>query len=311
MIEDSNQHLQANSDITDSIVIPPEVMEAVVKSLGDFFEPLNGINPTVLASDHLDLAKSIKRAEVLQRYTILESKKLLEIGSGYGTNLAVWIKQFNVNAWGVEPDSTGFASSILSSHKLLKANGIDPERLVNATGENLPFENESFDIVYSAYVLEHTMDPERVLTEGARVLRRGGIMLFEIPNFLSYFEGHYMIVQPPIIWKPLLSIWVSLFFHRDPSLAQTLRTEINPLWCRKAVRRLNRNYKVKLLSLGEDIFLERLSHPFAFEAQGVASKLNSLMLLMQRLNFNNWISRLIILLQGHYPIYLVLQRSDL
>ena len=72
------------------------------------------------------------------------------------------------------------------------------------------------------------------------MLRPGGILHFEIPNFLSYFEGHYMVLQPPILWPSLLPHWVRLL-GRDPSFARTMRTEINPAWCRRAVKESEKN----------------------------------------------------------------------
>ena len=172
----------------------------------------------------------------------------------------------------------------------------------------MPFDEASFDIVYSANVLEHTQDPAQVLSEAARVLRPGGVLHFEIPNFLSYYEGHYAVLQPPVLWKPMLPLWVRFVFRRDPAFARTLQTCINPWWCRKAVRRLNRQYPVELLSLGADLFLERLSRPFEFQTEHAAGKLARLIALVQRLNYGNWMGRLIVAMQGFYPIYLTLRR---
>jgi len=143
-------------------------------------------------------------------------------------HLAVWINHFHVDAYGAEPGGEGFNQGFIASRKLLAANGIDPERVVDSAGESLPFPDASFDIVYSANVLEHTDNPERVLSEALRVLRPGGLLHMEMPNFLSYFEGHYMVVQPPIFWKPLLAWWVKLVFRRDPAFARTLQTKVNP-----------------------------------------------------------------------------------
>ena len=291
------------------IVVPLDVMEIAVNTLGNYFEPLCGTNAIILAQDHLNVDKALRRGEILQKYTSLESKKLLEIGSGFGVNIAAWIKHFNVDGYGVEPGSEGFNDSYDASRKLLDANGIDSNRILDARGENLPFDDESFDIVYSANVLEHTDDPIRVLTEAVRILKKGGILYFEIPNYLSYFEGHYMIFQPPILWKPMLPFWVAYIFRRDPAFARTLQTQINPVWCRKVVNDINRIYPVKLDSLGEDAFLSRMSQPFNFETQQVKGKLSSIMSTFQKLNFKNWIGRSIVSMQGHYPIYLVLHRE--
>ena len=84
----------------------------------------------------------------------------------------------------------------------------------------------------------------------------------EMPNYLPYFEGHYMIVQPPILWKPMLPWWVQRVFGRDAAFARTLQTQINPLWIRRTVGKLRKLYPVELISLGEEVFLECLSQPF-------------------------------------------------
>jgi hypothetical protein len=50
--------------------------------------------------------------------------------------------------------------------------------------------------------------------------------------------------------------------------------------------------------------LDRLTQPFHFEMERAAARLGTQMRLFQRLNIDNWIGRLIVLAQGHYPIYL-------
>ena len=290
------------------IVVPPEIFETVAESMGAFFEPISRVDRKTSSRDFLDLAKCYRRAEILQRYTSLEGKKLLEVGSGYGTNLAVWLRHFQVDGYGVEPGGEGFNQGFLASRKLLAANGMDPERVRNTGGESLPFPDESFDIVYSSNVLEHTEDPAQVLKESIRVLRRGGVLHMEMPNYLSYFEGHYMVVQPPIFWKPMLPLWVKYVVRRDPAFAGTLRTEINPVWCRRTVKEIGKTYPVELVSLGGEVFLERLSQAFVFETTVVAGRLQRTMGVLRAVNQGNWVGRLMVALQGHFPIYLTVRR---
>ncbi len=291
-----------------SILIPAEVFQAAAESIGAFSQSISGNPPALAAADHLDIKKSFKRAEILERYTTLTSKKLLEIGSGFGTNLAVWIRHFDVDGYGIEPDGEGFRSSYDASQQLFAANHLDPSRLTRGVGESLPYADQSFDIVYSANVLEHTRDPQAVLMEAFRVLKPGGILHMEMPNFLSYFEGHYMVVQPPIFWPWMLPAWLRIVFRHDPAFARTLNTAINPVWCRRMLRLAARTYDIQPLSLGEDLFLERLAAPFQFEMKSVGSRLGTLIPRLQRLNLGNWIGRLIVAAQGHYPIYLSARR---
>jgi SAM-dependent methyltransferase len=250
----------------------------------------------------------LKKGELLERFTQLSGKKLLEVGSGFGTNLATWIKKYDLDGYGTERDTEGFASSFKASRELFAANGINPDRIIRVTDDALPFEDASFDVVYSGNVLEHTEDPLMVLREAVRVLRPGGILHVEVPNYLSYFEGHYMVPQPPVIWRWVLPAWVRLL-GRNPAFAYTMRTEINPIWCRRAVRQINKEYPVQLLSLGAEIFLDRLTQPFQFEMERTAARLGKLMRVFQRLNLGNWIGRLIVSAQGYYPIYLTVRRK--
>lgn len=52
----------------------------------------------------------------------------------------------------------------------------DRVTFVQASLLNLPFEDESFDVVASTGVLQHTADPERALSELIRVLKKGNTL---------------------------------------------------------------------------------------------------------------------------------------
>lgn len=290
------------------IVVPESVIGLAEASVGAFFEGVAKQQRKASARDHVNPDQALKNGRIIERFVSLEGKKLLEIGSGYGVNLAAWIKKYHVDGYGTERDAEGFASSIAASKELFAANGLDPSRIVRVGDNVLPFEDCSFDIVYSRNVLEHTDDPAEVFLEAVRVLRPGGILHVEIPNFLSYFEGHYFVLQPPLIWRWMLPAWVRLF-GRDPAFARTLRTEINPIWCRRVVERANERYPVKLISVGDEVFLDRLRQPFEFDMERTAATLGRLIRVLQKLNVGNWAGRFIILAQGHYPIYLTVRRE--
>ncbi len=292
--------------VSSAVCVPPAVYAQAVSDVGAFFEPLNKIDRHTLAADHLDLTKAGNRARLLERYTSLHGRKILEIGAGFGTNLAVWIKDFGADGYGVEPASQGFEMSFLAAKKLFAENGLDPSRIIDAPGERLPFEDNTFDVVYSANVLEHTTDPVQVLREAARVLKPGGIIHMEIPNYLSYFEGHYMLPMPPMWSNRLLGMWVRMF-GRDPSFVGTMKL-LNPIWCRRAVKNINATYPLRLITLGEDLFLGKLAKPFDFETKAVAGKLGRVIRCMQAVNAGNWIGQLIVAVQGHYPIYMTVQK---
>lgn len=293
---------------TSAIVVPDSVRDMAERTVGAFFESVTGAPRDANARDHLDVLRPIKKAALLERFTPLRGKKLLEIGSGYGTNLGTWIKKFDLDGYGTERDSEGFGNSFGASRELFVANGLDPQRIIRVNDDALPFPDGGFDIVYSQNVLEHTENPGMVLEEAVRVLRPGGILFVEVPNYLSFFEGHYMVPQPPLVWRWMLPAWLRLL-GRDPTFAYTMRTEINPIWCRRAIKQINRKYPVELVSLGSEFFLERLAQPFQFEMERTAHKLGWIIRTLQLLNVGNWIGHLIVLAQAHYPIYLTARRE--
>lgn len=296
---------------TPHLVIPESVQEAARQELGPLFAAISRSDPETVMREHLDASRAIMRAEILGRYVSLQRKKLLEVGSGFGTNLAMWLKLFDLDGYRVEPDRGGFATSFRGSREIFAANQLDSSRILPAVGEKLPFADCSFDIVYSANVLEHTDDPAQVMSECLRVLRPKGIFHFEVPNFLSWFEGHYMVFQPPILSRWMLPFWIRYIYGRDPAYARTLRTYINPVWLRRTLNRISRQYPLTIVSTGEELFLERFARPFRFEMNRTGRKLETLVLMAQKLNVGNWIGRSIVLLKGHYPLFFTVRREDI
>ena len=70
---------------------------------------------------------------------------------------------------------------------------IDPEALASqeqatvvADMRELPFDDASFASVVAVHSVEHVPDPERVLAEAARVLKRDGVGVFVTPNRLTF-----------------------------------------------------------------------------------------------------------------------------
>ena len=62
-------------------------------------------------------------------------------------------------------------------------------RGVVLNGSTLSFDDRSFDVVFTRYVLEHVSEPEVFLTEVHRILKPGGSFLFLTPN-----KWHYVCV---------------------------------------------------------------------------------------------------------------------
>jgi demethylmenaquinone methyltransferase/2-methoxy-6-polyprenyl-1,4-benzoquinol methylase len=65
------------------------------------------------------------------------------------------------------------AEMLVQAKSVMQHAGLDPH-LQQADVMSLPYEDQSFDVVMAAHVLEHLPDPQRALAEMVRVLKPGG-----------------------------------------------------------------------------------------------------------------------------------------
>ena len=121
-----------------------------------------------------DLLNSVVESKVIPYRQLTAGKSLgdtLEVGSGTGANLPYYVDSKSLTM--LEPD-------IHMTKKLItrvKSSGKDVQ-IVKSFGENLPFEDNSFDSVVTTLVLCMVKDVEKVVSEIHRVLKPGGKFLF-------------------------------------------------------------------------------------------------------------------------------------
>jgi 2-polyprenyl-6-hydroxyphenyl methylase/3-demethylubiquinone-9 3-methyltransferase len=102
--------------------------------------------------------------------------RVLDVGCGGGL-LAEEFARLGFTVTGVDPS----AASLIAADRHARQERLQIEYQV-ATGEALPFDRGSFDIAYCCDVLEHVRDLELVIAETARVLKPGGIYLYDTFN---------------------------------------------------------------------------------------------------------------------------------
>ena len=158
------------------------------------------------------------------------SPRVLEIGSGTG-GVSVALARVGADVVGIEPSVSGVQASTIRAARYegLRA------RFVSGWGEHLPLPSCAFDLVVSFAVLEHVQDQGLVVSEAFRVLRPGGRIHFEMPNYLYPREEHYRIPYPPVCPKSIGKLWARLF-GKDPTFLDTL-TYTTPRRVEALVRR--------------------------------------------------------------------------
>jgi ubiquinone/menaquinone biosynthesis C-methylase UbiE len=139
-------------------------------------------------------------------WEIPEHATVLDVGSGVGT-FVLACRRRGLHAYGIEPDRIGQAGSITSIQ--IAKRRMENAAFAVALGEQLPFRDESFDLVTMNQVIEHVSDQAVVLREAARVLKPGGAIYVACPNYLRFYEPHYKL-----FWLPLLPKFLGRLYLR-------------------------------------------------------------------------------------------------
>ena len=105
-------------------------------------------------------------------------EKVLEIGVGVGTDILQYAKNKS-KVYGIDLTRNAVGTTRLN----LKRYGLNAENLQVADAENLPFKDNTFDLVFSFGVLHHTPNTLKGINEIHRVLKPEGkaiVMLYSV-----------------------------------------------------------------------------------------------------------------------------------
>lgn len=107
---------------------------------------------------------------------INQDTELLDLGAGAGILPQMNFKGMVKRVVGIDLDPRVVYNPYLDEGKI-------------TNGEDIPYPENSFDVVCCDNVFEHLAKPKTVFDEVARVLRPGGVFIFKTPN-----KFHYMPV---------------------------------------------------------------------------------------------------------------------
>ncbi len=126
---------------------------------------------------HLYPAYANNWDDALLRESILTqlhpSHTVLDVGAGAGIVEQTRLRGLADKVCGVDPDPRVLENPYLDDAHI----GI---------GEKIPYDSETFDVVFCNNVFEHLEQPERVFAEVARVLKPGGCFISKTPNRWHY-----------------------------------------------------------------------------------------------------------------------------
>jgi 2-polyprenyl-3-methyl-5-hydroxy-6-metoxy-1,4-benzoquinol methylase len=131
--------------------------------------------------------------------------RLLEVGSGLGHLVGQLEDAFethgmDLNHWAVKQSKTVVKKSSMQS----------------ASAQELPFRNDSFNVVIIKHIVEHLPNPEKAIAEIGRVTAREGILILATPNldsllkpwkggkWIGYQDPTHISLKRPAEWLELI-----------------------------------------------------------------------------------------------------------
>ena len=108
----------------------------------------------------------------------IEKPKILEVGFGKaGDIIAIKNELKNAEIYGIESSDISVKNAKTISNLLKK-----DLNLMKSDAYNLPFYDDTFDIVFLSQVFEHLPNPTDALKEQIRVVKNGGYLILGVPQ---------------------------------------------------------------------------------------------------------------------------------
>ncbi|MDC0189710.1 class I SAM-dependent methyltransferase [Rhodospirillales bacterium] len=183
----------------------------------------------------------------------LFGKRVLEIGPGSGGHSALFAKY---GAIVTSVDITLIRASSTQKKFLLLGKQADGCHAIQSDAENLPFSDNSFDIVYSNGVLHHTSNSQSATDEVYRVLKPEGEAIIMLYCKSSWHYWVNMVLAVGIFQGRIFCDrnWLGRATEWGGKNEQTVKNPITRCYSRAGIKKLFKDFQVKNLRKSEFYF---------------------------------------------------------
>lgn len=137
----------------------------------------------------------ISWAEMVKNITEIQNKQIIDIGCGGGIYTKELALMGAKNVVGLD-----FSKEILQAAKE-NCNNFSNISFIHGDAHNIPYPNETFDIVISRAVIHHLQDIPTFLREASRILNKNGLLILQdrtiedctIPGSPEHIRGYFFL----------------------------------------------------------------------------------------------------------------------
>lgn len=144
------------------------------------------------------------------QFTQFHNKKVLEVGTGAGTDFLQWVRA-GAQVYGIDVTE----KSIEHVEKRLGIYNLEAQEIIVADAQNIPYQEDFFDCVYSWGVIHHTPDMQKCLKEIVRVTKPGGTIKIMIYNRRSLYAFYQYVRYGLFKLRPFRALKEILFHHQE------------------------------------------------------------------------------------------------
>ncbi len=170
------------------------------------------------------------------QFTRFYGQKILEVGIGAGSDFIQWVRA-GAKAYGIDITE----EAVEHAKQRLSLFNLKAEEVKVSDAENIPYEDNTFDLVYSWGVIHHSPNTERALAEIIRVTVPQGRIKLMIYNRHSIYAFYKYLKYGFFRGRPFRSLKDIMFYHQE-----SIATKAYSI---KEIKKILENYPVRIINI--------------------------------------------------------------
>ncbi len=186
----------------------------------------------------------------VMEFANFSGKKVLEVGAGMGTDLAQFAKHGALTT-----DLDLSSGHLAHAERNFRLRGLEGE-FRHGDGENLPFDDGTFDLVYSNGVIHHTPNTSKVVADMFRVLKPGGRVIIMVYAENSWHYWYQLVTRIGIQQGDLANHSMGWVMSGTVEISEHGQRPLVKVYTKPRLRQLFKDAGFRSISIVQDQMVE-------------------------------------------------------